>query len=116
MVLMANRYILPAGYRYQSELAQAVTAVKAAGATAKESRKMLDTICRLTDEGKAKVDHLQALLEHEADGSPEKHAKYFRDKVVPAMNALRESGDSLECLVPHDLWPLPTYREMLFIK
>jgi glutamine synthetase len=32
------------------------------------------------------------------------------------MNELRESGDALETLVPHDLWPLPTYREMLFIK
>ena len=59
---------------------------------------------------------LQDLLEHEADGSAEKHAKYFRDKVIPTMNALREAGDSLEGLVPHDLWPLPTYREMLFVK
>ena len=39
MVLMANRYILPAAYRYQGELAQSVAAVKAAGATAKETRK-----------------------------------------------------------------------------
>jgi len=46
----------------------------------------------------------------------EKHAKWFRDKVVPAMQVLRESGDALEMLVPQDLWPLPTYREMLFVK
>jgi glutamine synthetase len=32
------------------------------------------------------------------------------------MAALREAGDGLEAIVPHDLWPLPTYREMLFIK
>jgi glutamine synthetase len=32
------------------------------------------------------------------------------------MEALREAGDGLESIVPHDLWPLPTYREMLFIK
>ena len=32
------------------------------------------------------------------------------------MDALREAGDALESLVPQDLWPLPTYREMLFIK
>jgi glutamine synthetase len=36
--------------------------------------------------------------------------------VVPAMAALRESGDALESVVPHELWPLATYREMLFIK
>jgi glutamine synthetase len=116
MVLMANRFILPAGYRYQGQLAESVAAVKAAGATAKESRRLLDTMCELTDLAKRRVDHLQELLEHESDGHAEKHAKYFRDKVVPAMVELREAGDDLECLVPHDIWPLPTYREMLFIK
>ena len=45
-----------------------------------------------------------------------KHAKYFRDKVVPAMAALREVGDALEAIIPHGHWPLPTYREMLFVK
>jgi glutamine synthetase type III len=32
------------------------------------------------------------------------------------MAALRDSGDALECIIPHELWPLATYREMLFIK
>jgi glutamine synthetase len=40
----------------------------------------------------------------------------MRDKVVPAMTKLRETGDTLETLTPHGLWPLPTYREMLFVK
>ena len=116
MVLMANRYILPAGYRYQGQLATTVAAVKAAGASAKETRRSLDEVGRLTDALKTRVDALQDLLEHESADSPEKHGKYFRDKVVPAMVALRETGDSLECIVPHDLWPLPTYREMLFVR
>ncbi len=116
MVLMANRYVLPAAYRYQSEVAQAVASVKAAGASAKETRRTLDTLCRLTDEFKLRVDHLQELLEHEANGKAETHAKYFRDKVIPGMITLRETADSLECIVPHDVWPLPTYREMLFMK
>jgi glutamine synthetase len=116
MVLMANRYILPAAYRHQEQLANTVSAVKAAGATAKETRRGLDEICKLTDECKLRVDRLQELLEHEGAGEPEKHAKYFRDKVIPAMNALREVGDALESAVPQNLWPLPTYREMLFVK
>ena len=49
-------------------------------------------------------------------GGVEKHAKHMRDAVVPAMNELREAGDQLELIVPHEVWPLPTYREMLFIK
>ena len=116
MTLMANRFILPAAYRYQSELAGSAAAVKAAGASAKESKRALDNLCRLTDEAKVRNDHLQELLEHDGGHDAEKHAKYFRDKVIPAMAALREVGDSLEGIVPHDLWPFPTYREMLFIK
>ena len=116
MVLMANRFILPAAYRFQGELAQSIAAVKAAGATSKETRRALDDLCRLVDDCKVRVDHLQQLLEHEADGAAEKHARYFRDKVIPAMASLREAGDSLETVVPHDVWPLPTYREMLFMK
>jgi glutamine synthetase len=116
MVLMANRFILPAAYEYQGALAQSVAAVKAAGATAKETRRALDNICRLTDECKIRVDHLQDLVEQAHADTPEKHMKFFRDKVVPAMTLLREAGDSLECVVPHGTWPLPTYREMLFIK
>ncbi len=116
MVLMANRYILPAGYRYQGQIAESVAAVKAAGATAKESRRTLDEIVKLTDEMKVRTDKLQTALDHESNGDAEKHAKFMRDKVVPAMAALREVGDALECIVPQDLWPLPTYREMLFVK
>jgi glutamine synthetase len=116
MVLMANRYILPAGYRFQGQLATSVSAVKAAGGTAKETRKTLDQITKLVDDMKVGVDALHTLLEHESNGDPLKHAKYFRDKVIPAMESLRESGDALESLVPQDLWPLPTYREMLFVK
>jgi glutamine synthetase len=116
MVLMANRYILPAAYRHQEQLANTVAAVKAAGATAKETTRALDEICSLTDQAKVRVDRLHELLEHEGGGDAEKHAKYFRDKVIPAMSALREVGDSLENAVPQNLWPLPTYREMLFVK
>jgi glutamine synthetase len=116
MVLMANRYILPAAYRYQTQVGQSVAAVKAAGSTAKEAKRGLDKLVGYTEQFKVKVDRLQTLLEHEGNGDAEKHAKYFRDKVVPAMVALREIGDSLECIVPHDIWPLPTYREMLFVR
>ena len=115
MVLMANRYILPAAYRYQAEIAQSVAAVKAAGG-ARRKRGGCSMRSPLTDECKMRVDALQALLDHEHNGDALKHAKWFRDKVIPAMDALRESGDALEAIVPHDVWPLPTYREMLFVK
>ena len=49
MVLMANRYILPAAYRFQGELAQTVAAMKAAGVVSKETKKTLETVTKLTD-------------------------------------------------------------------
>src|SRR5207245_10309670 len=52
MVLMANRYILPAGYRFQGQLPETVSAVKAAGAAAKETRRTLDEITKLIDEAR----------------------------------------------------------------
>jgi glutamine synthetase len=116
LMLMANRYILPAAYRYQGQVAQSVSAVKAAGGSAKEGKKALDKLVSLAESFKSTVDKLQSLLDHEANGDAEKHAKYFRDKVIPTMVTLREIGDNLECVVPHDLWPLPTYREMLFVR
>jgi glutamine synthetase len=116
MVLMANRYILPAAFEYQRRLAESVAAVKAAGAESVEGKKSLDALTRLTDDFKRRADALSRTLDHESNGSVEGHAKHFRATVVPAMEALRETGDALELIIPHDLWPLATYREMLFIK
>jgi glutamine synthetase len=116
MVLMANRYILPAAFEYQTKVAQSVAAVKSAGGKSVEGKKTLDRVTKLTDEFKRSADKLQHALEHEGDGSAEKHAKHFRDVVIPAMGALREAGDELELMIPHETWPLATYREMLFIK
>ena len=115
MVLMANRYVLPAAFDYQRQVAQSVAAVKAAGATSAEGKKLLATLIKLTDTFKRQTDKLQQTLDHNG-ASAEQHAKHFRDAVVPAMQAVRETSDALEALIPHELWPLATYREMLFIK
>jgi glutamine synthetase len=116
MVLMANRYVLPAALEYLKQVGQSVAAVKAGGGTTSEGKKLLVMLTKLTDEFKRRTDKLQKALDHEGDGSAEKHAKHFRDAVIPAMTALRETGDALEIVIPHGLWPLATYREMLFIK
>jgi glutamine synthetase len=115
MVLMANRYILPAALEYQRRIADNVTAVKAAGVTSKEPKKLLDRLTKLIDEFRLHSEALSSALDH-TSGSTAKHAKHTRDTVVPKMAALRELGDQIELLTPHELWPLPTYREMLFIK
>ena len=115
MVLMANQYILPAALTYLTNVGQSVAAVKAAGGKSVQAKKLLGGYTKLVDQFKVQTDVLEKLLDH-TDISAEKHAKYMRDKVVPAMARLREIGDQIEVLTPHEIWPLPTYREMLFVK
>jgi glutamine synthetase len=116
MVLMANRYILPAALDYQKQVAQSVSAVKTAGGKSVEGKKLLDQLTAHVDELKRRADKLAKALGHEGNGDAAKHAKHYRDVVVPAMADLREAGDRIELIMPHETWPLATYREMLFIK
>ena len=89
--------------------------MRQAGGTSREGKKLLARLVKTVDAFRAQTEVLEKALDHGAP-SAEKHAKFMRDKVVPAMVKLRELGDALELMVPHASWPLPTYREMLFIK
>jgi glutamine synthetase type III len=65
---------------------------------------------------KSAIDILVAANRH---GNPATRLEYgmlMRDRVLPAMNQVRSLADRLEKMVPDELWPLPIYREMLFIK
>ncbi len=57
---------------------------------------------------------LRAVVAHASDALAE--AKHFSKVVLPAMSQVRKYSDELESVVADDLWPLPTYQEMLFIK
>jgi len=54
--------------------------------------------------------------DHPEDGEILNEAKYVQGTVMPAMQAVRDVADQLEKIVPDDLWPLPKYSEILFIK
>ncbi len=56
------------------------------------------------------------LDENQPEDTPQKWAVYIRDTVIPAMEDVRDVADRLEKLIADDLWPLPKYSEMLFIK
>ena len=115
MVLMANRYILPAAFEYQKQVGESVAAARAGGVPSKEGKKVLAQIVKLTDAFRVQTEKLAAALDHTSTSS-EKHAKYMRDVIVPGMVKLRDIGDQIEVVVPHAVWQLPTYREMLFVK
>jgi glutamine synthetase len=113
---MAKTMIIPACLRYQTEVAGAVATSKAAGVEATTSMELLKTLNSQIITLSTAVAKLDAVLAHHASGEPYDHSKYSRDAAVPAMNEVRAAADKLEAIVADDLWPIPTYREMLFIK
>jgi glutamine synthetase len=114
--MMARTMILPAAIRWQTEIANAVTAGKNAGAEVGPQMEVLKSLTTAIGAfQKASVDLDHAMAHHPA-GDPLAHAKHARDAIVPAMSQVRTAADRLEGLVADDLWPLPTYRELLFIK
>jgi glutamine synthetase len=112
---MAKTMILPAAYRYQGELATIATAVKTA-TDGKADVSMLKTVTSLVSDLEKAIVELEKAIDHHSGGDIAAEAKHFQDEVLPAMLAVRAVADKLEGVVADDLWPLPTYREMLFIK
>jgi glutamine synthetase len=117
MTTIARTMILPAALRYQAEVATAANATKAAGVDAGAQMEHLRDLTETISKFQATATALdKALHHHNGHGDPFAHAKQIRDSVIPKMTELRALGDKLETMVADDLWPLPTYREMLFIK
>ena len=113
---MAHTMILPAGLKYQSSVAKSVNAAKQAGASDAALAAMLKEIVKLNGSfRKAAIALDRAVADHHGGGALG-HARHMHDKVLPAMAELRVLGDRLELIVDDSDWPLPTYREMLFIR
>ncbi|MGD0542529.1 MAG: glutamine synthetase type III, partial [Tepidisphaeraceae bacterium] len=114
--MMAKTYILPAALRFQKEVGESVAAAKAAGAGTPAGIELLSTVISGINDLTRAIGVLDKALAHHGDGDAFAHAKHMRSAVLPAMAELRKISDKLETILPDDLWPLPTYREMLFIK
>jgi glutamine synthetase len=110
---MATTMIYPAASKYLGDLASTAAALKGAGL--KANTKMLEEVSSLTDGLLESVATLQAQLDHHSSSLTEE-AKHCGYKILPAMNEVRSYSDRLEAVVADNLWPLPTYQEMLFIK
>ncbi|MGD9689325.1 MAG: glutamine synthetase III [Phycisphaerales bacterium] len=116
MVSMARTLIMPAALKHQKRIADAVTSTQGAGVDCEEQREMLEEFVALVSAFRAAMVQLESALEHHAGDDPMEHARHLRGKVKPAMSDLRAAGDALETQVADDLWPMPKYRDMLFIK
>ena len=112
-VQIAKTMILPAGYRYQGELVDTASKLKSLGQTVHMGT--LDKLTKLVGTFEQRIESLENALAHTGHDL-RGEVTHFHDDVIPAMLALRETADQIEMILPDDLWPLPTYREMLFIK
>ena len=117
MVEMASRKYIPAVIRFTKGLADSINSVKSAVADADVSvqTELLVKTSKLLAEARAALKELQACIA-EAAGKEEgkEAAEYFKDVVVPAMANLRAPIDELETLVDKEVWPVPTYGDLLF--
>jgi glutamine synthetase len=116
---IATTMILPASLQYQNRLASTIVQTKAAisGIDIGPQEKLLKDVAERCSRLKDALDKLSALF-HEADEGetdPLAHAKFYQQKVIPAMTQVRTIADELEVLVDDSLWPLPKFREMLYI-
>ncbi|MEZ0050481.1 glutamine synthetase [Mycobacterium sp. MAA66] len=110
---LGSTTILPAAIRYQTELAQNVAALTAAGVT--PNLALLQSISEpISALGDALATLKTALSDHSAESAYDE-ATHAQHVLLPAMEAVRAAADTLETVVADDLWPLPTYQEMLYI-
>jgi glutamine synthetase len=114
-ILMARQIILPAALQQQLLLAQTVEATRNNKVNCKALETRLQNFAEMVNQFSTTLDKLVEAEKH-GEHDPFKHAKYLKTKVVPLMDELRALGDRIETHVASHLWPLPSYRELLFIK
>ncbi|MCR5098987.1 MAG: glutamine synthetase III [Lachnospiraceae bacterium] len=118
MIDIIRKQIIPSTIHYATRLADSVNRVRTAvpGADVSTQADMLTQVSALLRETKDGLNELEKLQQEGAaiHGDIVKRALFYRDSVIPAMNALRIPVDQLEMLVDKEMWPMPSYGDMIF--
>jgi glutamine synthetase len=117
MIHMAGKHYIPAAITYTTRLGQSISAVKAACEDADLSvqKELILKVSGLLAKANQALEALQALsAQVDAMEDVKEMALAYHDKIVPAMAALRAPVDELELLVDKDIWPVPTYGDLMF--
>lgn len=115
MIDIAGKQILPAVIHYTKELAETIISVKEAGSKANVQSRLLDKTSDLLEAAENALDKLSEVTLNAAQKAEgEEQARYFHDAVMPAMDALRAPVDQLEMIVNKELWPMPSYGDLIF--
>ncbi|MBO5129640.1 MAG: glutamine synthetase III [Oscillospiraceae bacterium] len=113
MLDMALCQILPAVLRYTRSLTDGLIAKKSIGAACKAENSLIAKLSTHSDWLYDSCERLKADLEH-IPRSTEDAAMYYHDTILPDMDKLRFHADELEKLTAKDVWPFPTYADLLF--
>jgi glutamine synthetase len=114
-------FVLPAAYKHQGQLASSIEAVMDVLDSDEDEELLapqldeLRAAARLIAELKQRLAAMRTAMNATHGKEPEAVARALADKVVPALEAVRDVCDRVEAEVDDALWPLPKYREMLFV-
>ncbi len=118
MIEMAKRQILPAVIKFATSLANSINTIKSTGVEADLTvqTELLTEVSSLTAALKKNIAALEGAVEKasNAHGDTYEQASLFRFDVFEKMAEVREVADTLETIVDKDMWPMPTYAELLF--
>ena len=117
MIHMASKHYVPAVVRYSARLSDSICKVRSAcpAAPVAAQEKLLLRVTTLLNEAFDALNALKECMEQSdrVEGMQET-AIFCHDRVTPAMKALRDPIDQLELLVDKDIWPVPTYGDLMF--
>ena len=115
MIDIASKQIIPAVIKYTKSLADTVNSVTAAGAEASVQSELLAETSGLLSDTKVALQKLID-LDKKSEEVPEgtELAHYFHEEIVPAMAELRAPVDTLEMIVDKEMWPMPSYGDLMF--
>ena len=115
MIDIASKQIIPAVIKYTKSLADTVNSVTAAGAEASVQSELLAETSGLLSDTKVALQKLMN-LDKKSEEVPEgtELAHYFHEEIVPAMAELRAPVDALEMIVDKEMWPMPSYGDLMF--
>ncbi len=112
---MAKKQLIPAAVEYGTFLADSISSFQAVSVGAPVQEDLLKKLGALLASSYKNLTKLEAAIaKAQGQGNCVRQAEAYRDQVVPAMRSLRGDIDGMEMLVPTDLWPIPTYTDLLF--
>ncbi|MDD6762915.1 MAG: glutamine synthetase III [Clostridiales bacterium] len=115
MLEMAKQEILPACLKYTKFVTDDLSSKKALGLDAPKELEKAKQLTSLTEELMADIDTLDVATAAVPDADVYDTGMYYKNTVIPAMDKLRVTADTLETLVAKDYWPFPTYTELLYL-